>query len=109
MKMDLTGICAQNIEFLQWPRVLLIHLKRWRYNEFTKTCQKTDEALHCPARYTPTKDVIYNLRSMVVHVGIAGSGHYVANARDDGQGWLHYNDAAAPVKQDEETVQRQAA
>ena len=52
---------------------------------------------------------MYNLRSTVVHAGEAGSGHYVANARDDGHGWLHYNDSATPEKLDEETVQRQAA
>ena len=68
------GTCDQKIEILKWPRVLLIHLKRWRYNEFSKSYQKVDEALDCPSTYAPTEHVSYNLRSTVVHVGQPGFG-----------------------------------
>ena len=101
--------CDQKTEFLKCPRVLLIHLKRWRYNEFSKSYQKVDEALDCPSTYAPTEHVSYNLRSTVVHVGQPGFGHYVANALDDRHGWLHYDDSATTLTQDEQTMQKQGA
>ena len=99
------GASDQEIEFLQWPRVLLIHLKRWRYNELTNNYEKVDDVLDCPSTFAPIENVSYNLRSTVV----AGSGYYVANARDDRHGWLHYDDSAIRVRQDEQTVQKQGA
>ena len=96
-------------EFLQWPRVLLGHFKRWQYNAFTKTFQKVGSAIDLPATYGPIANVSYNLRSIVEHIGPAREGHYVACARDGCHGWLHYNDSDTPVRVDEQAVLKRRA
>ena len=105
----LIGTCQKQLEFIRWPHVLLVHSKRWEYNEFTKTFQKVDNAIDFPATYGPIANVSYILRSIVVHIGAAGSGHYVACARDDRHGWLHYDNSATPVRVDEHAVLKRCA
>ena len=82
----LIGTCNKQLEILQWPRVLLVHEKRWQYNEVTKTCQKVDNARDFPATHGPIANMCYKLRSIVEHIGAAREGHYVARARDDRHG-----------------------
>ena len=38
----------------------------------------------------------YHLRSVIVHHGDAGGGHYTAYVRADDNHWYHCNDAADP-------------
>ena len=78
---------------------------QWVYED----CPKGWRCHVFPATYRPIANVSYNLRSIVVHVGRARSGHYVACARDDRYGWLNYDDSATPVRVDDEAVLKQCA
>ena len=89
--------------------MLLVHFKRWQYNAFTKTFQKVDNAVYFPAKYGPIANVSDNLRSIVEHIGAAREGHYVACARDDRHGRLHYDDSDTPVRVDEQAVLKRCA
>ena len=103
----MTGTTNKQIKILRWPRILLVHLKRWFFDERTNMFHKNDDMLHFPAAYTPVADVAYSLRSIVVHIGHAKGGHYVAYTLDERHGWLYYNDAASPKRVDEQAVLRQ--
>ena len=89
--------------------MLLVHLKRWRCNESTKTFQQVDNAMDFPATYAPIANANYNLRSVVEHIGAAREGHCVACARDDCHGWLHYDDSDTPVRVDEQALLKRCA
>ena len=88
---------------------MLVHSKRWQYNESTKILQQFDDATDFPATYGPIANVSCNLRSIVEHIGAAREGHYVACARDDRHGWLHDDDSDTPVRVDEQAVLKRSA
>ena len=71
--------------------------------------QKVDNAIDFPATYGPIANVSYNLRSIVEHIGAAREGLYVACARDDRHGCLHYDDSDTPVRVDEQAVLKRCA
>ena len=75
--------------------MLLVHLKRWRYNVLTLTYHKVKNPIDFPAAYTPFANVTYNIRKY---------GNYEEYARDDRHGWLHYDDAATLARVDEHVV-----
>ena len=76
--------------------MLVVHLKRWKFNDRTRTRMKIDDFVRFPVTYRVSPDIIYNLRSIVVHRGRANGGHYVAYTRDEAHGWLRYDDARTP-------------
>ena len=84
-----------------------MHLKRWFFDERSLTFEKIDDMLHFPATYTATAHINYSLRSIVVHIGQARGGHYVAYTHDDRHGWLLYNDTDSPARVSEQTVLQQ--
>ena len=94
--------CHAQLEILQW--VMPVHLKRWQYNDPTKTFHKVNDLIGFPAAYTPIANGTYNLRSTVLHKGQARLGHNEAYAREDRHGWLHYDDAATLARVDEHVV-----
>ena len=53
--------------------------------------------MNFPEIYSAPPNVVYNLRIIVVHLGRAKSGHYIAYTRDDAHGWLCYDDASIPT------------
>lgn len=70
-----------------WPRVLLLHLKR-----FAPDGRKLDD----PVAYAESMDCgghAYELCAAIFHLGGASGGHYVAAGRRD-DGWRLYDDAA---------------
>ena len=101
------GTHTQQIEVCRWPRVLIVHLKRWYYDTSTCTYDKIDDMLHFPAIYQPDSNNTYALRSLVVHDGVAKGGHYFSYTRDERHGWLLYNDAEEPKRVTEQTVLQQ--
>ena len=42
VRCNFIGTCNKQLELLQWPRVLLVHFKRWQYNEPLKFLQHMD-------------------------------------------------------------------
>ena len=86
-----------------------MHLKRCQYNDLTETFHKVNDPIVCPAAFTPIANVTYNLRSIVKHIGAAREGHYVACARDDRHGGLHYDDSDTPVRIDEQAMLKRCA
>ena len=76
--------------------MLVVHLKCWKYNVETNTIWKLDDFVTFPDTFSVSPNVVYNLRSVVVHSGKAKSGHYIAYTRDDAHGWLCYDDAKTP-------------
>ena len=92
---------------MKWPRILIIHLKRWAFDPQTRTRTKIDDFVYFPVTYRVSADTIYTLRSIVVHEGIVNGGHYVAFTRDEHHGWLLYNDSQIPIEKSESFVAKQ--
>eukprot|EP00698_Gefionella_okellyi_P007356 TRINITY_DN1794_c0_g1_i6.p1 TRINITY_DN1794_c0_g1~~TRINITY_DN1794_c0_g1_i6.p1 ORF type:complete len:1406 (+),score=380.60 TRINITY_DN1794_c0_g1_i6:2105-6322(+) len=89
--------------FQSLPPILNLDLKRYTFDfesmQMKKVSSQFDfpeeldlsEFLHPDAdRSVPAH---YKLHSVLAHVGGAGSGHYVAYARDPVDGWFMYNDS----------------
>ncbi|KAL4220399.1 hypothetical protein ACF0H5_020802 [Mactra antiquata] len=84
----------------QYPDTLIIQLKRFVFHEFTST--KVDNKVMFPLDNLDlngfisgpkTKNLMYNLYSLVCHFGGANSGHYTAYAKHPENGtWYYYND-----------------
>ena len=82
------------------PKILILHLKRFKFNE---ELQENTKLLHrvLYSRYLrlpvttddcPTPDKLYELTSIIVHLGGGPyQGHYVALCRTK-EGWLLYDD-----------------
>ena len=103
----MVGTSTQHIEDDRWPRVLIIHLKRWLFNTNTQAFDKINDMLQFPATYKPNAHNTYSLRSIVVHIGKTHGGHYKAYTRDDRYGWLLYDYSKRPVRKTEHTVLQQ--
>ena len=99
--------CQQrNLQLDRWPRVLVLHLKRWKVTSLNPFRQEK--------RYTkvsfgeilpvPGKSLPYYLRAVVVHHGEAGGGHYTALVRSADHQWYHCNDFQPPCWASPETV-----
>ena len=55
-------------------------------------------------------DVTYTLRSVIVHQGLFGSGHYFAYVRAHSEQWYHCNDSMQPrIFEDPRTALQQQA
>lgn len=103
---------TKKIDLWILPPILIIHLKRFRYDEFGRAGRKTETALHCPMQqWDLSKTVrskggdspIYDLYAVANHFGGLGGGHYTAYAlnRFDDQ-WYEFNDSRYQVIQDPE-------
>ena len=80
-----------------WPRVLVAHLKRWRYNADAGNFDKLDQHVSFGLEFRPEHSVNYALRGVVAHSGPAGFGHYTAFARGPTEAqWHFYNDSRKP-------------
>ena len=91
------GTHSKRCQIARWPQLLVVHLKRWRFDTRTQTRTKIDQFVDFPVTYNISSDTTYTLRSIVVNRGRANAGHYFAFVRDEGHGWLYYNDARTPA------------
>ena len=101
------GTHTKRCHITRWPQLLVVHLKRWRFNTRTQMRSKIDDFVDFPVTYNTSSDTTYTLRSIVVHRGKANAGHYVAFVRDEGHGWLYYDDARTPAATPLSVVMRQ--
>lgn len=86
------------------PPILIVHLKRFRFNEYGRIGSKNNAAIDYPiskwdlSRYVMSKGSekpMYDLYAVSNHVGSLGSGHYTAygkNRFDDN--WYEFNDSS---------------
>jgi len=92
------------------PRVLALHLKRFRYSTFTGGYEKQSASVEVPAEldlaaHTPqpkpgarralgARSAQYDLQAAVAHDGASPrSGHYVCYTRDGSGVWHMYDDS----------------
>jgi ubiquitin carboxyl-terminal hydrolase 8 len=85
------------------PPILIIHLKRFKYNEYGKVGSKNDQSISYPVsqwdlkRYVENRRgvyPVYDLYAVSNHMGGLGGGHYTAttlNRFDDS--WYEFNDS----------------
>ena len=77
------------------PQVLVLHLKRWKFNARRNVFEK----LHTRVSFEtllPLHVHAYDLRSVIVHHGEAGAGHYTAFVRAADNYWYHCDDSCQP-------------
>ena len=100
----LDGICpscnacrprSKTIVLQNSPQCLVLHLKRWKFN----ARQNAIEKLHTRVSFETLLSLhvqAYDLRSVIVHHGEAGAGHYTASVRAADNYWYHCDDASQP-------------
>lgn len=88
------------------PSLLQLHLKRFQYNWQFETMNKLNSRFSFPselnlsdvcsdeAKNEEDESAVYDLQSIVVHVGEYGSGHYYAYVRPDitSKDWYRFDD-----------------
>ena len=98
-------------EAWRWPRVLIVHLKRWvvmREPVFSqrKVVDYVDYEMLLPA---DAGRPVYHLRGVVVHHGDVGGGHYTSIVRASDNSWYLCDDGAYPTPIPAEHALRQQA
>ncbi|AMD22634.1 HHL136Cp [Eremothecium sinecaudum] len=83
----------------QLPKFLLLHLKRFKYNEQCQSNIKLFNTVHYPltlkvcSTFDSSVCKNYELRSVVIHMGGGPQhGHYVTICKHDLYGWLLFDD-----------------
>lgn len=101
-KTHVDGTKKQDLWML--PPVLIVHLKRFKYNDYGKMASKNDAAIKYPVtgwdlktRVKSSRGVYprYDLYGVINHMGGLGGGHYIAHALnrfDDS--WYEFNDSS---------------
>lgn len=88
----------KGIQFLSFPPVLQLQLKRFEYNFQTDSMHKVNDHFTFPAKLDLNRymakpaDYTYTLFSILVHTGSANAGHYFAFLRPDCGQWLKFDD-----------------
>jgi ubiquitin C-terminal hydrolase len=80
------------------PKVLVLTLKRWDVVQMSPLrMEKINKVIHYELDLLlPQQRKDYKLRSVVVHGGDAGGGHYTAYFRGDKNDWYFCDDGQAP-------------
>ena len=99
------GTHTEQRTIVKWPRLFILHLNRWQYDEQEKFARiRIDDNVVFKKSLKPCKEVTYKLRSIIVHRGpqglarhVSSKGHYVSFVYDDKYGWILYNDSSNPA------------
>lgn len=95
---------TKKIDLWILPPILIVHLKRFRYNEYGKVASKTDTAISYPVERWDLRSrkrsragvyPSYDLYAVANHMGTTSGGHYTAlamNRFDDM--WYEFNDSS---------------
>ena len=104
------GITEIFTEVVRWPSVLLLGLKRWHWNVHRQVREKISRQISFET-VLPCSDGkgSYALRSVFVHDGAVGSGHYTSRVRAGNNVWYEYDDIAQPKPQATEAVLKEKA
>ena len=84
-----------NVEIVRFPKTLVLQLKRWS-QDLHGHWIKIANHVEFPFILDLSSIQQYRLRSLVIHSGNAGGGHYTALVRTDEHIWCKYDDAALP-------------
>lgn len=104
-----TACRTSTLDIVRWPRVLMIHFKRWSLGGLGKRITKD------PKPVAFSSDMVlagrpYVLKAVIVHKGAGwAGGHYVAFCSHDARTWHLCDDRAAPSVVPWDVVQRQIA
>lgn len=108
IRCDAKRKCSKRFSIQRFPKVLVLHLKRFSSNGGHQLGAKINTAIDYPltdldlSRYCNRGAVsrspdspLYDLYAVIDHAGYAGAGHYTARCRHPYSGqWFHFNDAA---------------
>ena len=89
---------AKTTSIIRWPKVLVLHLKRWHWNRLTGLPEKIDTHISFETLLPIGHGTPYSLRSLVVHTGEVGAGHYTALARAQNNFWYNFDDRRTPAR-----------
>ena len=77
----------------------MLHLKRWAWNEGQQRFVKNPVSVSYETLFPLLPGETYDLRSVIVHEGVAGGGHYTSFVRAGDNFWYHVDDRATPERQ----------
>ncbi len=96
------------LSILTSPPILLIHFKRWFYDE-SGVRHKNNDHVTFDLVLPWHSSTVYALTAIVVHEGEDNGGHYVAFVHQTNGSWYKYDDSKAPEIVSSETVRNQQA
>ncbi|CCG26054.1 Ubp8 protein [Candida orthopsilosis Co 90-125] len=99
------------------PPVLSIQLKRFNHNILNDTSSKVETPVKVPlylniAPYSvnqgSAKDIVYELFSVICHIGSVNTGHYVVFTKNASGQWLKFDDSVVSIVEQKEVVNSNA-
>lgn len=99
------------------PPVLSIQLKRFNHNIMNDTSSKVETPVKVPlylniAPYcvdpNSTKDLVYELFSVICHIGSVNTGHYVVYTKTPQNQWLKFDDSVVSIAEQKDVVNSNA-
>ena len=97
------------MEILRWPPVLVLSLKRWTWSRVDGAPDKIDRHVSFETMLPVAPGTQYHLRSVVVHTGPVGGGHYTSYVRGSDNYWYFCDDSSDPRRCPTEEVLRAQA
>ncbi|KAK8893329.1 hypothetical protein M9Y10_021746 [Tritrichomonas musculus] len=108
---------TKSVEFVQFPHVLYLHLRRFEYDPDTQNMKKINSRFEFPETIDlsqfmskdadPDECQIFDLFGVLVHSGGSYSGHYFAFLRPSGNEdrWYSFNDSTVNEVTKEEAIE----
>ena len=104
------------VEFLSFPKVLYLHLKRFAYNTKTQSLEKISSRYTFPKQLNLNEflsssadksvDCNYELFGVIVHSGSPSFGHYYIYLRPSiKEEWYKFNDTAVTIETEESAIE----